>query len=158
MEKTFVMIKPDGVQRGIVGEIISRFEKIGLRIVGMKFMHVDKDFSKKHYSEHIDKHFYSFLEDFLTSGPVIAMVLEGSSAISLVRKIVGSTEPASAMPGTIRGDYSHVTYKRADSKKTAIPNLIHASDSEESAQKEISLWFCQSELFDNYETVYSKFM
>lgn len=158
LERTFVMIKPDGVQRGVVGEIISRFEKVGLKLIGMKFMHVDADFSKKHYSDLIEKPFYKGLEELLTSGPVVAMVWEGSAAISLVRKMVGATEPAGSAPGTIRGDYAHMNYARADGKGMALPNLIHASDSPEGAKKEVALWFSEAELFDNYETVFSKFM
>ena len=158
MEKTFVMIKPDGVQRCVVGEIIARFEKVGLKIVAMKFAHVDREFSKKHYSEHVSKPFYPGLEDLLVSGPVVAMVFEGAKAIELVRKMVGATEPAKALPGTIRGDFAHMNYARADGKKIALPNLIHASDSPEGAAKEIALWFSGNELFDKYETVFSKFM
>ncbi len=158
VERTFVMIKPDGVQRGIVGEVISRFEKVGLKIIGMKFMHVDRDFSKKHYSDHVEKPFYKGLEDFLVSGPVVAFVLEGAQAISLVRKMVGSTEPAQSAPGTIRGDFAHITYARADNNGGQMPNIIHASDSSEGAEKEISLWFSQTELFDNYDSVHGRFM
>ncbi len=158
IERTFVMIKPDGVQRALIGEIISRFEKVGLKLVSMKFVHVDKDFSKKHYNAHIDKPFYPGLEDLLTSGPVIAMVWEGSNAVSQVRKMVGATEPASAEPGTIRGDYAHMNYKRADGKGIALPNLIHASDSVESSDVEISLWFSEQEIWDKYDTVFTKFM
>ena len=158
IEKTFVMIKPDGVQRGLVGEIISRFEKAGFKIVSMKFIHVDRDFSKKHYNEHLEKSFYSSLEEFLVSGPVVALVIEGAKAIKRIRTIVGSTEPHSASPGTIRGDYCHITYDRADSKNRQMPNLIHASDSPESSNREISLWFSQSEIYDNYETTNSKFV
>ncbi len=158
VEKTFVMIKPDGVQRCIVGELITRFERVGLKIVGMKFVHVDRDFSKKHYSEHVLKPFYPGLEDLLVSGPVVAMVLEGTKAIEVVRKMVGPTEPAKAPPGTIRGDYAHMNYARADGKKIALPNLIHASDSSEGAEKEIKLWFSKMEIYDKYETVFSKFM
>ena len=157
-ERTFTMIKPDGVQRQIIGEIISRFEKIGLKLIGMKFIHVDEAFSKKHYAEHIGKPFYKGLEDLLISGPVVTMVWEGANAIELVRKMVGSTEPASSTPGTIRGDYAHMSYKRADELNIGVPNLIHASDSNESAKNEISLWFSEAEIFDNYETVHSKFM
>lgn len=152
------MIKPDGVQRGLVGEILTRFEKVGLKLVGMKFMHVDADFSKKHYSDLTDKPFYPGLEELLTSGPVVAMVFEGAKAISLVRKMVGATEPASSEPGTIRGDYAHMNYARADDAGMALPNLIHASDSPEGAEKEIHLWFSEAEIYDNYETVFSKFM
>lgn len=158
IERTFVMIKPDGVQRQIIGELITRFEKVGLKLVGLKFMHVNADFSKKHYSDLINKPFYQGLEDLIISGPVVAMVWEGAKAISLVRKMVGSTEPAGAAPGTIRADYAHMNYARADGKGIAIPNLIHASDSSEGAEKEINLWFSKSELFDKYDTVHSKFM
>lgn len=158
VEKTFVMIKPDGVQRGIVGELISRFEKVGLKLVAMKFVHVDATHSKNHYSDLIDKPFYKGLEELLISGPVVAMVFEGAKAISLVRKMVGTTEPAGSAPGTIRGDYAHMNYARADGKGVALPNLIHASDSEEGAQKEIKLWFKDEEIFEDYETVHQKFM
>lgn len=158
MERTFVMIKPDGVQRGIIGEVISRFEKVGLKIVAMKFVHVDADFSKKHYNEHVDKPFYPGLEDMITSGPVVAMVLEGANAIAQVRKMVGSTEPAQSAPGTIRGDYAHITYARADATGGKMPNIIHASDAPETAEKEVSLWFSENDMWDGYETVFSKFM
>ncbi len=158
IEKTFVMIKPDGVQRQIVGEIISRFEKTGLKLVAMKFIHVDADFSKKHYADLINKPFYKGLEELLLSGPVVAMVWEGSNAAAFVRKMLGSTAPNDAAPGTIRADFAHMNYARADQKGVGVPNLVHASDSPESAKKEISLWFSKSEIFDNYETVHSKFM
>ena len=158
VERTFVMIKPDGVQRGLVGEILSRFEKVGLKLVAMKFIHVDADFSKKHYADLIEKPFYQGLEELLVSGPVVGMVFEGSKAISFVRKMVGATEPASAEPGSIRGDYAHMNYGRADDTGRALPNLIHASDSPEGAEKEIHLWFSESEIFDNYELVHAKFM
>ncbi len=158
IERTFVMIKPDGVQRALIGEIISRFEKVGLKIVAMKFIHVDSEFSKKHYNDHVDKPFYPGLEQLLTDGPVVAMVLEGANAISQVRKMVGGTEPASAAPGTIRGDYAHMNYARADDLGIGLPNLIHASDSPEGAEKEIRLWFSEQEIFDKYETVFTKFM
>lgn len=157
-ERTFVMIKPDGVQRGLIGEIISRFEKVGLKLVAMKFVHVDADFSKKHYNEHVDKPFYPGLENLLTSGPVVAMVYEGNNAIAQVRKMVGSTEPAGAQSGTIRGDFAHMNYARADSKGIALPNLIHASDSPEGAEREVALWFSEQEIFDKYDTVFTKFM
>ncbi len=156
VERTFVMVKSDGVKRGLIGEILQRFEKVGLKIVGAKLIWVDKDFSKKHYEEHVDKPFYKGLEDYLTSGPVFAFVLEGIGAVSLVRKIVGKTEPASSEPGTIRGDYSHISYSYADAEPgRAIMNLIHASSSIEDAKKEIHLWFSDSELYE-YETVHEK--
>jgi len=156
VERTFVMIKPDGVKRAIIGELISRFEKVGLKLVGMKMDHIDEDFAAKHYSDLVEKPFYPGLRDMITSGPVIAMVWEGAKAISLVRKMVGATEPAQSAPGTIRGDYAHITYARADAIGGAMPNLVHASDSEEGAEKELHLWFSESDLFDEYETVLSK--
>jgi nucleoside-diphosphate kinase len=146
IEKTFVAVKPDGVKRGLVGECIRRFENAGLKIVGMKMIWVDKSFSQKHYSEHVKKPFYKTLEDFITSGPVIGMVLEGVSAVTVVRKIVGPTEPHAALPGTIRGDYAHHTYHYTDGKGKAIMNLIHASGNKPDADKEISLWFAPDEI------------
>jgi len=152
------MIKPDGVKRAIIGQIMSRFETVGLKLVGMKMMHIDADFAKKHYSDLVDKPFYPGLEDMIVSGPVMAMVWEGAKSISLVRKMVGATEPHSSAPGTIRGDFAHMTYARADATGGQMPNIIHASDSEENAEKEIHLWFAESDLFDKYDTVLSKLM
>ncbi|MBN2368284.1 nucleoside-diphosphate kinase [Candidatus Woesearchaeota archaeon] len=153
IQRTFVMLKPDAVQRGIVGNIITRIENAGLKIVGMKQSWADSEFSKKHYSDHVQKPFYKGLEEFITSGPVIAMVVEGIMAVEIVRKMVGSTEPRKALPGTIRGDFAHHAYEYADKKGIAIKNLIHASDSEENAKKEISLWFKDDELH-TYKTVH----
>ncbi|MFW6285708.1 MAG: nucleoside-diphosphate kinase [Nanoarchaeota archaeon] len=158
IQRTFVAIKPDGVQRGIVGDVISRFEKIGLKIIGMKLIHVDPNFAKKHYSDHLEKPFYSLLEKYITSGPVIAIVLEGVNAIDIVRKMVGATAPSKANPGTIRGDYAHMNYARGDNHDLGIVNIIHASDVQENAEKEIHLWFSESEIFDKYDTVHQKFM
>lgn len=153
IERTLVLLKPDAVQRAYMGEIISRFERVGLKAVGMKMVWVDKDFSKKHYAEHVEKGFYAGLEETITAGPVLAMVLEGVEAIALVRKMVGSTEPKSSPPGTIRGDYAHVSYGYADSKKIGIRNLIHASANAEDAKKEVGLWFKPEELH-SYKTVH----
>ncbi len=147
IEHTFVAIKPDGVKRSLVGECVSRFEKAGLKIIGMKMVWVDKDFSRKHYADHVEKPFYKGLEKFIMSGPVVAMVLEGVGAVDAVRKIVGSTEPHTAPPGTIRGDFAHHSYSYTDNKGKAIMNLIHASGSKKDAEKEISLWFTKQELF-----------
>lgn len=155
INRTLVLIKPDGVQRSLVGEILQRFEKVGLKILGMKMVWVDSDFSKKHYKEHVEKPFYPGLESMITEGPVVAMVLEGIEAVSLVRKMVGSTEPKSAQPGTIRGDYSHHSYGYADDKGIAIKNLIHASGNLEEAGIEINLWFNDKELH-GYSTVHEK--
>lgn len=153
IERTFVMIKPDGVQRQIVGKILERFEHAGLKIVGMKMAWVDGDFAKKHYKAHLEKPFYPFLEEMITEGPVIAFVLEGVHAIPTVRKIVGSTEPKGAPPGTIRGDFAHVSYDYADGKKKSIKNLIHASGDKKDAEDEINLWFKPEELH-SYPTVH----
>ena len=153
MEKTLVLLKPDTIQRSLIGEIISRFEKVGMKIIGMKMAWVDKDFSKKHYKAHVKKEFYSGLEAMITEGPVIAMVIEGLHSIESVRKMVGGTEPKTAQPGTIRGDYAHHSYEYTDKKGIAIKNLIHASGNKEDAEYEIKLWFDSGELH-SYETVH----
>jgi nucleoside-diphosphate kinase len=153
IEKTLVLIKPDGVQRSLAGEIITRFEKVGLKIIGMKMVWVNKEFAKKHYKAHVDKPFYAGLESMITEGPVIAIVLEGIHAVELVRKIVGPTEPKSALPGTIRGDYAHVSYSYADKKGIAIKNLVHASANNDEAKAEIEIWFKKEELH-SYRTVH----
>ncbi len=155
IEKTLVLIKPDGVQRGLVGEIIRRFERVGLKIVAMKLVHVDAEFSRKHYAEHVDKKFYPGLEAMITMGPVVALSLEGVDAIALVRKMVGATEPKSAAPGTIRGDFAHVSYGHADEKGIGVKNVIHASANEEDAKKELALWFTEDEMH-SYEVVHDK--
>ncbi|MEK9635376.1 MAG: nucleoside-diphosphate kinase [Candidatus Woesearchaeota archaeon] len=146
VKQTLVLIKPDGVQRSVSGEIITRFENAGMKIIGMKMVWVDKKLSKEHYSEHVKKPFFKGLDEFIRSGPVIAIVVEGVDAVKNVRRIVGSTAPGEALPGTIRGDYAHHTYEYADRKGKSIANLIHASGSEDEAKKEISLWFDKSEI------------
>jgi len=146
IEQTLVLVKPDGVSRGLIGEVIKRFEQRGLKIAGLKMVKIDTDFSKKHYADHVDKEFYKGLENFIVSGPVVAIVIEGVDAIENVRKIVGETESKSAIPGTIRGDFSHVSYSHADEKGIAIKNIIHASGNKEDANKELSLWFSVNEL------------
>ncbi|AFK50968.1 nucleoside diphosphate kinase [Thermogladius calderae 1633] len=136
VERTLVMVKPDGVRRGLVGEIISRFEKKGFRIVGLKMLRMSRELAEKFYSVHRGKPFFNSLIDFITSGPVVAMVIEGDSAISVARLMIGSTDGREALPGTIRGDY-------ALSKSE---NVVHASDSPESAAYEIGLLFSEDEL------------
>jgi nucleoside-diphosphate kinase len=131
MEKTFVMIKPDGIKRGLVGEIINRYERKGLKIVAAKLMKVTKDMAREHYREHAEKPFFAELIEYITSAPVFAMILEGDKAISLVRLINGATKVEDALPGTIRGDFATSTTE----------NLVHGSDSTESAGREIALWF-----------------
>ncbi len=140
MERTLVLIKPDGVQRGLIGEIIKRFEQRGLKIAGLKLVLVDEKFAEKHYEEHAKKPFFKELTSFLIEGPVVAIVLQGNSVISYVRKIVGATRPEEADNGTIRGDFAHNLYKGR--------NLIHASANESDAKKEIDLWFSEKELYE----------
>ncbi len=161
-EKTLIIFKPDAVQRGIVGEILTRFEKVGLKIVGTKMLKPSYDHYYHHYenigamvSRRGQKAFDVTL-DMMNAGPVIAFVLEGVEAVSLVRKMVGATEPKAALPGTIRGDYSHMSFGHADANEIGIPNLIHASGSPEEAEKELAHWFSESELYE-YETAHEKF-
>ena len=149
IEQTLVLVKPDGVARGLVGEIIKRFEQRGLKIVALKMVKVNPDFSKKHYSEHIDKSFYKDLEKYITQGPVTAMIIEGAEAINIVRKIVGSTFPGDANLGTIRGDFCHMSKDHAKTENKGY-NLIHASANKTDAEKEISLWFSVNEIH-NYK-------
>ncbi len=155
IQRTLVLLKPDAIKRGLIGKIISRFEDAGLKIVGMKMVWVNQEFARKHYEEHLDKEFYEWLEKFITSGPVIAMCLEGVEAISVVRKMVGSTEPGKALPGTIRGDFAHLSTTYANKKGIAVPNLIHASGNEEQAKREIALWFKPEEIH-SYKLAYEE--
>ncbi|MCM2325460.1 MAG: nucleoside-diphosphate kinase [Candidatus Woesearchaeota archaeon] len=152
IERTLVLLKPDAVQRGLIGEIITRFEKVGLKMVGMKMVWVDRDFSKKHYKDHVEKGFYKGLEDFIVEGPLLALAVEGIHAVELIRKMVGSTEPRKALPGTIRGDFAQHSYEYADKKGIAIKNLIHASDTAENAKRELELWFKKEEMH-SYKTL-----
>ncbi len=162
MEKTLVIMKPDAVQRGIVGEIISRFEKVGLKIVGTKMLQPSYDQYFHHY-ENIGKLIsrrgqktFDVTLTMMKQGPVIAFVLEGVEAAGLVRKMVGATEPKSALPGTIRGDYSHMSYGHADANELGIPNIVHASGDAQEAELEIAHWFSENELF-SYDAVHTKF-
>ncbi|HRJ06658.1 MAG TPA: nucleoside-diphosphate kinase [Candidatus Saccharibacteria bacterium] len=162
VEQTLVLFKPDALQRALVGEILTRFERVGLRIVGTKMLAPSREHYDAHY-EDIGKlktragdQIFAITLDMMQTGPVIAMVLEGIEAVSLVRKLVGATEPKSAAPGTIRGDYSHMSYGYADDEGKGIPNLIHASGDVEEAKQEISHWFTDEELYD-YEATHEKF-
>ena len=152
IQRTLVLLKPDAVERGLLGEIISRFERVGLKIVGMKMVWPDEETALKHYTEDLairrGEHVRKLMVDMLVSGPVVAIALEGIESVELVRKMVGGTEPKSAAPGTIRGDYSHVSYKHADAKKTGIYNLVHASGTAEEAIQEIQVWFDPEELHE----------
>ena len=191
MERTFIILKADAVQRGLVGEIIARFEKVGLKVVGMKMLVADKELGDKHYPAertefvvglgnrtlesyaeqgidalkefgHTDAHkigeqVRQWLVEYLSSGPVVAVVLEGPHAIELVRKFVGHTLPLKAQPGTIRGDYSFDSSAYANQNRRPIRNLIHASGNKEEAAFEINLWFRPEELFD-YQSVHQHHM
>jgi nucleoside-diphosphate kinase len=136
MEKTYLMVKPDGVQRNLIGEIITRFERKGFKLIGAKLITISNERAKEHYGEHEGKPFFDDLVDFITSGPIFAMVWEGENVIQVARNMIGSTNPQEAANGTIRGDYGMVTRK----------NIIHGSDSLESAQREIKLFFNDDEL------------
>lgn len=181
MEKSLVLIKPDGVQRGLIGEIIGRFERAGLKLVAMKMVHPSHEDVDRHYAlteewmlgvytkaktkteangevfpfaDHIayGTEIKRGLVEFLKSSPIVAMVLEGEQAVSLIRKLVGATEPASSLPGTIRGDLSHDTYALSNAQNRPIRNLIHASGNVAEANQEIPVWFSEVELY-KYEHV-----
>lgn len=145
MEQSFVMLKPDCVNRSLVGEVISRFEKKGMKLVAMKFIRMDKALCQKHYSHHVTKPFYPRLEEFMTSSPIVVMVWEGKSAVEVVRKLCGATNSREALPGTIRGDLS----------MSVQSNIVHASDSLETAYAEIERFFKPEELQD-YPTIWDK--
>jgi len=137
LQQTFVMVKPDGVQRGLVGEVIRRLERKGFRLVALKMIRIDRPTAEVHYDEHRTKPFFGELVDFITSGPVVAMVWEGQNVIQAVRTMMGKTNPLEAAPGTIRGDFgNNINF-----------NIIHGSDSEASAQREIDLFFSSAEIF-----------
>lgn len=136
MERTYLMVKPDGVERGLIGEMVGRLERKGLKLVGAKLMRVTPELAARHYAEHRGKDFYDRLIDFITSGPVFAMVWEGDQAVAAARQLIGKTNGLEAAPGTIRGDFAlHTNY-----------NLIHGSDSHENAEREIGIFFAEHEL------------
>lgn len=152
-EKSLIIIKPDGVQRSLVGSILTRFENAGLKLHAMKFQEVPVEQSRKHYAEHVNKGFYPTVEKYITSGPVLVFVLGGLNAVKKIRTMVGATEPASALPGTIRGDYAHQPYPApGEPDDKPIRNLIHASATPEEAANEISIWFSDDEVVD-YERI-----
>ena len=160
MERTLILLKPDALQRGICGEIITRFERVGLKMVGAKMVQPDLDHYFHHY-ENISKMIsrrgqkaFDVTMDLMLRGPVLAIVLEGVEAVSHVRKMVGTTEPKEAAPGTIRGDYAHLSFAHADKEDTGLPNIIHASGDPKEAAEEIAHWFSETELFD-YETLHA---
>jgi nucleoside-diphosphate kinase len=160
IQRTLVLLKPDALDRGIMGEIITRFERIGARFVGLKLLVSEKDTAMRHYTDDLARRRGETVRQnmvaMLISGPIVAVCLEGVDIIEVVRKIVGATEPKSAAPGTIRGDFAHVSYGHADEKHIAVFNLIHASDSPENAEAEIGVWFKPEELVTHTPS-YTKF-
>ncbi|MGZ3581183.1 MAG: nucleoside-diphosphate kinase [Ktedonobacterales bacterium] len=138
MERTLIIVKPDGVQRGLVGPVLARFEARGLKFAGLKLMRISRELAERHYAEHLGKPFYEGLVLYITSSPVVVGVLEGPNAIAITRTMMGATNPANAAPGTIRGDYA----------LTVSYNIIHGSDGPEAAQREVGLFFTQDELLD----------
>ena len=145
MERTFLMVKPDGVQRNLIGEIVGRFEGKGYQLVGAKLMQITKELAEEHYGEHKERPFFGELVEFITSGPVFAMVWEGENVISTARLLVGATNPSESAPGTIRGDFAVTVGK----------NIIHGSDSTESAVREIGLFFKEEELVSYDKATYN---
>jgi nucleoside-diphosphate kinase len=143
MEKTFIMVKPDGVQRGLIGEVVARFEKKGFQLVAAKLMSVSSELAEQHYAEHKEKPFFGELVDFITLGPVFAMVWQGPNVIATARQMMGKTNPSEALPGTIRGDFG----------VNVGMNIIHGSDSQASAEREIALWFDEAELLSYEKTI-----
>jgi len=156
IERTLVLLKPDAVKRGLMGRVISRFEDAGLKVVGSKMVQINEEFGKKHYYDIAQRRGEKVLQvllKFMTTGPVMALCLEGVNAVEVVRKLVGGTEPKSALPGTIRGDFAHMSYADADGQNKAIENMIHASGNAEEAKQEIALWF-KSEELHSYKTAH----
>ena len=137
-ERTLILVKPDGVQRGLVGAVVDRLERKGYRLTALKMLRMDAEMARRHYAEHVEKPFFGELAEFITSGPLVALVAEGPGAVAGVRKMVGETNPADSAPGTIRGDYA----------LTISMNIIHASDSPERAETEVSLFFRPEEIFE----------
>ena len=159
VERTLVLLKPDAVARGLAGRIITRFEDAALKIVGVKMRHIDTDFTRKHYfdlEERAGSEIYNTTAEFMQSAPVIALALEGVDAVAKVRKIIGSTFPDQAPPGTIRGDFAHQTKASSEVSGKAVMNLVHASGNSEEAKYEVDLWFDSAEQFE-YLTLAEKF-
>ena len=159
-ERTLVLLKPDALERGIMGEIITRFERVGAKLVGMRLVIPDAETAGKHYTEDIaqrhGERVRNLMIELLTSGPVLAMVWEGIEIVEVVRKMIGSTEPKSAAPGTIRGDYSHVSFKHANGHNAQLYNIVHASATPEEAVAEVDIWFKPEELI-HHDPAYTKF-
>ena len=162
MERTLIILKPDAVKRGIIGEILLRFERAGLKIVAAKMLRPSEEQYHHHYesiSKMVSRRGQSAFDVTLAmmqEGPVIAAVLEGVKAVSLVRKMVGDTEPQKAAPGTVRGDYAHLGFEHANKEGIGVPNVIHASGNVDEAKEEVNHWFSESEIYE-YETVHENY-
>lgn len=160
IERTLILLKPDALSRGIVGEIVTRFERVGVKLVGLKLVVSEEDTARQHYTDDLAKRRGEKVRDLMvkmiTSGPIIALVVEGVDIVEVARKMVGETEPKKAAPGTIRGDYAHVSFDYADKKNIGVFNLIHASGSPEEAKAEIAVWFKPEELVP-HKPNYTKF-
>jgi nucleoside-diphosphate kinase len=151
IQRTLLLVKPDGVQRGLTGEILKRFENVGLKVVGMKMVWIDEEFATRHYSDvkvRRGEKVFKGLMGLITMGPVVAIVLQGVDAVEIVRKICGPTEPKVALPGTIRGDYAHVSFAYSDTVEEAVRNVVHASGTKEEAKNEVALWFREDEMHE----------
>ena len=151
MERTLLLLKPDAVARGLVGQVLTRFENALLKVIAVKMVWVDADLTRRHYFDLEDRFgpdVYNAMAEFMQTGPVIAVILEGVDAIATTRKLVGSTYPDQAAPGTIRGDYAHMSRSYANSRKVAVANLVHASGNSEEAAREIDVWFAKDEIHE----------
>lgn len=160
IQRTLVLIKPDGVQRALTGECLQRFEKVGLKLIGIKMLNPTKEILDKHYfdlGQRRGDNVKNRMIDYMSNGPIVAMVFEGVEAVEIVRKMAGTTDPKSSPPGTIRGDFTHLTMAYADLKDVPLKNVIHASGKKEEAEQEIRLWFDEKELCD-YKTVHEIFI
>ena len=160
LERTLVLFKPDALHRGIVGEVLQRFERIGSKMVGMKLLVSPRDTAMRHYTEDLAKRrgekIRKMMIEMLTSGPIVAVVFEGVDIVEVVRKLVGATEPKAALVGTIRGDFAHVSYRYSDEKGIGIFNLIHASATPEEAEVEVNVWFKPEELV-SHKPLYTRY-
>lgn len=160
IERSLVLLKPDTLERGLVGEILQRFERVGLKIIGMKMLQPTQGHAEQHYTEDLairqGENVRNMMIKMLTTSPVVAVVLEGIEAVEVIRKMIGSTQPIAAAPGTIRGDYAHVSFKHANADPNGnLYNLIHGSATPEEAKTEIAVWFTEDELID-HNPVYTK--
>lgn len=160
IQRTLVLLKPDALERGVIGEIIHRFERVGAQLVGLKMLVSEKDTAMRHYTDDLAKRrgekVRELMVEMITSGPIVALCLEGVDIVEVTRKMVGATEPKAAAPGTIRGDFAHVSYGHADEKGIGVFNLIHASGSPEEAPVEIDVWFKPEELV-SHQPAYTQY-